>query len=136
MEPLLEELPPSADVELLRALSSVPLPPGQALHGDAHLHNCMGTPAGPLWHDFETSCRGPVEYDLAALVASHRIHGGDDRSAIALAAYGDHDADVLEAALPVYASWIAASWLVAVPRRPSLAPRAERQLAFLRALRR
>jgi len=137
MTELLDELPPSDDTELLRELTSVSLPPGQALHGDAHLHNCMGTVTGPLWHDFETSCRGPVEYDLAALVHRLRIHGGDERPANALIAYGDYDADLLEAALPVYAAWIAASWLVALPRRPDeLAEPVERQLAYLRAHRR
>jgi Ser/Thr protein kinase RdoA (MazF antagonist) len=137
MTELLDELPSSDDAELLRALTSVALPEGQALHGDAHLHNCMGTSAGPLWHDFETACRGPVEYDLAALVHRERIHGGDDRPSIALAAYGEHDADLLEAALPVYAAWIAASWLVALQWRPAdLAERVERQLAYLRAYRR
>jgi Ser/Thr protein kinase RdoA (MazF antagonist) len=94
----------------------------------------MRTTAGTLWHDFETSCRGPREYDLAALVHRLRIHGGDDRPARALAAYGDHDEDLLEAALPVYAAWIAASWLTALPRRPEeLTEPVERQLAFLRA---
>jgi hypothetical protein len=136
MEALLAELPPSADAELLCELTSVTLPPGQALHGDAHLHNCMGTSSGPLWHDFETSCRGPREYDLAALVHRQRIHGGDDRPAVALAAYGEHDFELLEAALPVYAAWIAASWLVALPRRPEITDEVERQLAYLRAHRR
>jgi hypothetical protein len=136
MEPLLAQLPESDDAELLRELGSTALPVGQALHGDAHLHNCMHTTQGTLWHDFETSCRGPREYDLAALVHHERIHGGDGRSARALAAYGDHDEDLLEAALPVYAAWICASWLSALPRRPGLAEPIERQLAFLRAYRR
>jgi Ser/Thr protein kinase RdoA (MazF antagonist) len=136
MESLLDELPPSADAELLRELTSRSLPAGQAIHGDAHLHNCIGTADGPLWHDFETSCRGPVEYDLAALMQEQRIHGGDHRSAVALAAYGEYDAELLEAALPVYSAWIAASWLVALPRRPDLVQRTERQLAFLRTGRR
>ena len=136
MTPLLAELPPSVDAELLRELTSVSLPAGQALHGDAQLFNCMGTASGPLWHDFETSCRGPREYDLAALVRRLRIEGGDERAAAALAAYGEHDADLLEAALPVYAAWIAASCLVALPRRPELAGTVERQLGFLRRYRR
>jgi hypothetical protein len=132
MRPLLDELPPSEDRELLAELAAPPLPAGQALHGDAHLFNCMSTTEGLLWHDFETSCRGPREYDLAALVQRQRIHGDDERSAVALAAYGDHDADLLEAALPVYSAWITASWLVALPRRPELAEGIERQLLFLR----
>lgn len=133
---LLDALPPSADVELLRDLAARELPVGQALHGDAHLFNCLQTAGGPVWHDFETACRGPREFDLAALAQRQRIHGDDARSAAALAAYGEHDADLLEAALPVYAAWITASWLVALPRRPELAVPAERQLAFLRQYRR
>lgn len=135
MQPLLDELPPSEDADLLLELASAPLPAGQALHGDAGLSNCICTTSGTLWHDFETACRGPREYDLAALVHRQRIHGGDDRPERALAAYGDHDVDLLEAALPVYAAWIAASWLTALPRRPGLAEQVERQLAFLRRYR-
>jgi Ser/Thr protein kinase RdoA (MazF antagonist) len=86
MRPLLDELPASDDTELLHELASAPLPVTQALHGDAHLSNCMQTTAGTLWHDFETSCRGPREYDLAALVHHERIHGGDGRAAHALEA--------------------------------------------------
>jgi Ser/Thr protein kinase RdoA (MazF antagonist) len=136
MDELLDELPPSNDRDLLHELTDVSLPAGQALHGDAHLYNCMGTAHGSLWHDFETSCRGPVEYDLAALMQEQLVHGGDDRAAVALAAYGDHDADLLQAALPVYSAWIAASWLVALQRRPEREERAEQQLAFLRTYRR
>nr|HEV2590303.1 hypothetical protein [Gaiellaceae bacterium] len=136
MQPLLDGLPLSADAELLREIGTAPLPLTQALHGDSHLMNCMRTPSGELWHDFETSCRGPREYDLAALVHHERIHGGDGRSAHALDAYGDHDEDLLEAALPVYAAWICVSWMTALPRRPELAEPIEWQLAFLRADRR
>ena len=133
---MLAHLEPSADTELLLDLVERPLPPGQALHGDAHLDNCLQTASGPLWHDFETSCRGPREYDLAALVHRHRSHGDNPASSAALAAYGDHDAEVLDAALPVYAAWVAASWLVAVPRRAGAAEAVELQLQFLRRYRR
>lgn len=129
VEGMLETLPPSADVELLRELASRELPAGQALHGDAHLGNCM---PGPVWHDFETACRGPREYDLAALVLRDRMHEAG-AATDALDAYGNYDAELLEACLPVYAAWIAASFLSAVSRRPELADRAERQLRFLRA---
>jgi hypothetical protein len=53
----------------------------------------------------------------------------------ALAAYGDYDADLLEKALPVYAAWIAASWLVAAPRRQGADELVEQQLRFLRPYR-
>ena len=50
----------------------------------------------------------------------------------ALAAYGSYDEELLEQALPVYAAWIAASFMVAIARRPDDALALERQLRFLR----
>jgi aminoglycoside phosphotransferase (APT) family kinase protein len=124
-----DRLEPSADVEFLRELGvQEPAGPAQALHGDAHLANCM---PGPLWHDFETACRGPREFDLAALALSARV-SGDEPSRIALEAYGDHDEALMEACLPVYAAWIYASFMVALPRRPELGPLLEKRLAWLR----
>jgi hypothetical protein len=125
-----DKLEPSADVELLRELG-LRRPAGrtQALHGDAHLANCL---PGPLWHDFETACDGPREFDLAALALSARVRN-DDASRIALEAYGDHDPDLLEACLPVYAAWIYASFMIALPRRPELGPVLDERLGWLRA---
>jgi aminoglycoside phosphotransferase (APT) family kinase protein len=40
-------------------------PPEQLLHGEPHLGNVLNTRNGPLFIDLETSCRGPVEFDLA-----------------------------------------------------------------------
>jgi aminoglycoside phosphotransferase (APT) family kinase protein len=37
----------------------------QLLHGEPHPGNVLSTKDGPLFIDFETSCRGPVEFDLA-----------------------------------------------------------------------
>lgn len=37
----------------------------QVLHGEPHPGNLLSTTAGPLFIDFETCCRGPVEFDLA-----------------------------------------------------------------------
>jgi len=124
-----ESLEPSADVDLLRELG-LRQPAGrlQALHGDAHLANCL---PGPLWHDFETACRGPRELDLAALSLSARVRD-DDPSRIALEAYGDHNADLLEECLPVYAAWIYASFMIALPRRPELGPVLDDRLRWLR----
>jgi hypothetical protein len=44
LDAMLAALPPGADAELLRELASRTLPAGQALHGDAHVFNCMQTP--------------------------------------------------------------------------------------------
>lgn len=124
-----DRLEPSADVELLRELGSrQPAGRTQALHGDAHLANCL---PGPLWHDFETACRGPRELDLAALALSARVRD-DDASRIALDAYGDYDVGLLEECLPVYAAWVYASFMIALPRRPELGPVLAERLAWLR----
>src|SRR6185437_11858089 len=57
VEAMLATLEPSRDVELLLLLAAGgPELDGQALHGDAHLENCLQSAGGPLWHDFETSC--------------------------------------------------------------------------------
>ncbi|GAA3439358.1 phosphotransferase enzyme family protein [Kutzneria kofuensis] len=39
--------------------------PEQLLHGEPHPGNLLTTDNGPLFIDFETCCRGPVEFDLA-----------------------------------------------------------------------
>jgi hypothetical protein len=38
--------------------------PEQVLHGEPHPWNVLDTTHGPLFIDFENTCRGPVEYDL------------------------------------------------------------------------
>lgn len=132
---MLAPLAPSSDVDLLLELAGRELPAHQALHGDAHLFNCIPTTAGPIWHDLETACRGPREYDLAALVEDDRSQGPDRDAQTALAAYGPYDEGLLEHALPVYAAWVAASFMAALTRRPDAAPALERQMQFLRRYR-
>ncbi|GAA4605539.1 aminoglycoside phosphotransferase (APT) family kinase protein [Actinoplanes octamycinicus] len=39
--------------------------PEQLLHGEPHPGNLLRTATGPLFIDFETCCRGPIEFDLA-----------------------------------------------------------------------
>jgi hypothetical protein len=130
---LVDSLDPSPDVDLLRELGARPAGgTAQALHGDAHLANCLPGPTGPLWHDFETACRGPCEFDLAALALSVRTRD-DEPSRLALEAYGDHDTDLLEECLPVYAAWIYASFMVALPRRPERGAVLDERLRWLRA---
>ena len=131
---MLDGLPPSPDVELLhRAFASRPPAGGQAVHGDAHLANCLATAGRPLWHDFETACRAAPEYDLAALVFRDRLGRGDPGARAALAAYGEHDEAAVEAWLPVYAAWVLASMLTVIPRRPELAPVVHERLDALSA---
>jgi Phosphotransferase enzyme family len=132
VETMLATVEPSDGVELLLALAnSGPTATGQALHGDAHLDNCLQAADGPRWHDFESSCRGPCEYDLAALMLGDR-RLGDPRARAALEAYGEHDEALLEALLPVYAAWVYSSLLVSLPRRPERAPIMADRLRWLR----
>ena len=130
---MLAPFDPSEDTRLLCELASRELPLTQALHGDAHLFNCLPTAAGPVWHDLETACRGPREYDLAALVLADRSREPEPAARTALAAYGPYDEELLERSLPVYGAWIAASFMEAVDRRPAAAAALERQMEFLRA---
>jgi hypothetical protein len=131
-EAMVRALPPGPHVDLLRdVVRRPPAPEGQPLHGDAHLFNCLGSPQGPLWHDFETACRGPREYDLAALVSRQRVIGDVPESVDALDAYGRHDAALLEEMLPLYVAWVTASMLIALPRRPELAAAVDVRLAWL-----
>lgn len=37
----------------------------QLLHGEPHPGNILNTPGGLLFIDFETCCRGPIEFDVA-----------------------------------------------------------------------
>ena len=55
---------------------------GQPLHGSPHSGNWLSTSSGPLLLDFETACRGPLEWDLSSL-------GEEDMGAFAAV---DHDA--------------------------------------------
>jgi len=128
---LLAAIEPSDDIELLRELASPPLPRGQALHGDSGLYNCLSTARGPVWHDLETACRGPREYDLAALVLRNRCYGDRPDGERALAAYGSYDDTLFGQAIVAYAAWIAASWL-----RAGDAQQVEGELRFLRTYRR
>lgn len=119
---MLDAVPPSDDVALVREVASRrPDVALQPLHGDAQLLNCLGSPRGPLWLDFETACRGPREYDLAALGPGP-----------ALDAYGRHDTELVDAMFLVYIAWITASMMVALPRRPALAESLARRLRWLR----
>jgi hypothetical protein len=100
--------------------------PAQALHGDAHLRNLTATADGLLWNDFEDTCRGPVEWDLACFCWP--LSGGREA---ALAAYGA-GAPTLEELAP----WLAARelqgtvWLAAMaPFFPDRRSRAEEMLA-------
>ena len=67
-----------------------------------------------------------ADYPVELLERDH------EPSRIALEAYGEHDAELLDACVPVYASWIYASLMMALPRRPELGPRLAEDLCRLR----
>lgn len=46
---------------------------GQLLHGEPHPGNLLQTSGGLVFVDFETACRGPLEFDLAH--APHEVAG-------------------------------------------------------------
>ena len=52
----------------------------QLLHGEPHPGNVLSTKSGLLFIDFETCCRGPVEFDLAHVPedVSERYAAADD----------------------------------------------------------
>jgi Ser/Thr protein kinase RdoA (MazF antagonist) len=77
----------------------------QPVHGDAHLRNAFITDQGPLWADLENVCRGPVEYDLACLAWRAKVHGPNGGQE-AIAAYGPHDAALVEELMPVLAAFL------------------------------
>ena len=115
--------------ERLAPVLRSPARPARALHGDAHLRNLIPTAAGLLWNDFEDTCSGPVEWDLACFCPLL----SEGREA-ALAAYGA-GAPALEELAP----WLEARdlqgtvWLLAMSRPfPDRRPRAEEMLALWR----
>lgn len=61
----------------------------QPLHGDPHSGNVLNTTCSILWTDWEDVMRGPIEWDLASLVASPFVFGTDrDKAEVALDGYG------------------------------------------------
>lgn len=71
-------------------------PDQQPLHGDASFSNLLVTADGPRWNDLEDVCVGPVEWDVAGVVADAREQRGEAFAAEVLATYGNRcDPDVL-----------------------------------------
>ena len=68
--------------------------PLQAVHGDAWLGNVLNTSSGPRWSDFELTCLGHRELDLACNETSARDRGRTAQDDAFLAGYGDHDVDL------------------------------------------
>jgi hypothetical protein len=77
--------------ERARARIDAHAPALQAIHGDAHLHNVINGPDGPLWNDWEDCFLGPRAWDLGCMHAAARAFG-DDPLPIAAAQHGYGDA--------------------------------------------
>ena len=100
------------------------------IHGDAHLGNVLGP---RLWGDWEDVCRGPVEWDVATLQAAGRVFGDSDSArAEAVAAYGDHDEELVEELLPLRVLFVSAWGAVGTLDHPERRERFDRRLAWLR----
>ena len=89
--------PTETDIESLRSQLDALTPavfesslPAQALHGDASIGNLLRTGDRLLWNDLEDVCSGPVQWDVAGLVASasDRGHGAEFTDEL-LTAYGE-----------------------------------------------
>ena len=116
LERLLGELRPSArltqrDIDRLRFDLDAVAPavfesslPAHALHGDASIGNLLRTDSGGLvWNDLEDVCVGPVQWDLAGLVASARARGHSATFVEELlAGYGEPGVEGLESFLEAH----------------------------------
>jgi thiamine kinase-like enzyme len=105
------------------------------IHGDAHFGNILRTTKGPVWADLENVCAGPVEYDLACLVWRERVHGHASAKDT-LAAYGPHDAELIETLMPALGVFLA-TWAIAIARRrpsPVAEAYANERLSYVRNL--
>jgi len=119
--------PPPRDVDALRAAferltAGLPAAPAQPLHGDAHPGNLL---AGPVWCDFEDTCRGPVAWDLASLRRTPRLDGAAALRAYARASGTAADDDALAPWLALRDLHMTVWYCLYAERIPALAPRAE-----------
>ncbi|MBD0336790.1 MAG: aminoglycoside phosphotransferase family protein [Cyanobacteria bacterium Co-bin13] len=106
-----------ADADLLAQVSapyeeSLRGLPMQPLHGDSHSGNVLHTSLGVLWTDWEDAFIGPIEWDLASLVANPYVFGVDqDKAEAALWGYGTYDPQVLALCIEIR-TFVALVWSV------------------------
>ena len=104
--------------------------PFQAIHGDAHLGNTINTAAGPLWGDWEDTCRGPTGWDLGCLRTSGLAFDGDPKDCeAAIKAYGAEPDDAFVEARRLQGT----VWTLVFARdHPAIADKAAQRLAYYR----
>ncbi|MBD1910876.1 MULTISPECIES: aminoglycoside phosphotransferase family protein [unclassified Leptolyngbya] len=107
----------------------------QPLHGDPHSGNVLNTSDGVLWTDWEDAFIGPIEWDLASLVAAPHVFGVDqDKAEAALQGYGSFDPEALDLCIEAR-TLVALVWSIILYREhpnPERLPRIERRLQWLR----
>lgn len=113
----------SALEDIRSAIDAAALP-ARPLHGDASRSNLLRTPAGLLWTDFEDSCLGPVEWDLACLALSAAPDADE-----ALQAYGQRHDNTLETFIEARRLQGAVWTALLAERHPGLRERAEERLS-------
>lgn len=89
------------------------------LHGEPHLGNVLSTAAGPRWIDFEASCTGPLEWDLASVPAD------------AVALFPAVDRQLLALLRPLNSARVA-TWCWARAELPAMRSHAEHHLEVVR----
>ena len=125
--PRLHALPETDRQTLIRIFDHleqrVPEPTGETedvIHGSPHLHNVLLVDGQPRFIDFETTCTGPIEWDLAHLAPDAATHYG-----------GAVDTALLETCRDL-ARVHAAAWCWADADRGDLREHAEAHLAYLK----
>jgi Phosphotransferase enzyme family len=137
---IVQDLIDSADCLMLRSVSARSMStlmqfPLQPIHGDAHFGNVLNTSSGVLWTDWEDVFLGPIEWDLASLVANAWVFGTDvERSEMALRGYGRYDAAALSACVEAR-TLVALVWSIVMNQAnpsPERRFRIDRRLDWLR----
>lgn len=131
----------AADVEMLlhisqRVAHQMQQLPMQPLHGDPHSGNVLNTAHGVLWTDWEDVMLGPVEWDLASLVAAPFVFGIDrDKAELALDGYGrSFNNEALDWCIEAR-TFVALVWSIILHRQhpsPERQARIERRLHWFR----
>jgi hypothetical protein len=106
----------------------------QPIHGDAHLHNVIAGPDGPLWNDWEDTFLGPRAWDLGCLHGAAVLFGRDPAPvAAAQRGYGEGVPQAQLGACIDARRFQGTLWSVVMAgEQPARRARAESLLAFYR----